>query len=537
MSTEGKVLQLIRVSEEVSVDSLESKITTDIQEWGDHLRKLQEQCFEQHFDSSASDVQEIMLMRRCLHQHIKPRFEEVQKLEEEKRLKQLQMLLPFYLEDGLKNFFLHFFQFEKESTENNNIFYREKNTHEKELCILLDMYKLRKTIESVTTLQRAVEKNPFPSIFSIEDQKKSLLQLKTAYQLLFQRCIKKEFQKELYQGLSLKHLTAKEIVKRKEQNISYVYPHLLEKFDYRNQFFLIYFSEGMRAKIQGKVKEFPFNFLDFELIKQEFLLNWVHQKLKNVPEKEKVYSNYVIGENKLSELIKKNPSKEIEYLQKLPSNIFNDIMAQINETLPSSKQSGVTINSQKAGDFAKAEKIYNKSKELISKSIDNLKSFFSSNSSKNKTDGLTAQKNKTVEEEIVEKEVPVETSYNIIRLKKNEIDFPYFQRELSNHQAKIAQFRIQMGGNFQDFGAKITKMLKQLPEDNIVKRRTPKHEWTVPYLIEEIVGDKKTKHLVVLGAEAKNKKLGVSYSSGSAVGSAAQFSFIPFFVYATEAEE
>ncbi|MGK0290202.1 MAG: hypothetical protein ACI86H_001657, partial [bacterium] len=41
----------------------------------------------------------------------------------------------------------------------------------------------------------------------------------------------------------------------------------------------------------------------------------------------------------------------------------------------------------------------------------------------------------------------------------------------------------------------------------------------------------------VLGAEAKNKKLGVSYSSGSAVGSAAQFSFIPFFVYATEAEE
>ena len=47
----------------------------------------------------------------------------------------------------------------------------------------------------------------------------------------------------------------------------------------------------MRAKIQGKVKEFPFNFLDFELIKQEFLLNWVHQKLKNVPEKEKVYSN------------------------------------------------------------------------------------------------------------------------------------------------------------------------------------------------------------------------------------------------------
>jgi len=530
MKNKKKVVDLIHVEPQKDEAQLIKDYNFSLSFWKDQLKSLQESYYEEHFDSSAPDVQEILGMRKFIGKFIQNRMDWISKNveEPERRIKYLSVFPPFQQKGGVKTMLLHFFQIE-ESSDKKSILYKPKNNIEKEIAVLWDIYKLRKTIESISTMRKAMDApDPFPSFLSVEERKKCLDSLKKVFQLLFQMCIKKEYQSEMYQSISVKHITPEIILQRAEKNISYVYPHVIKKFNYRNHFFHVYFLQGMKAKIGGKVKEFRFNFLDFELIKQEFLIDWVDKKLKNNPDKENIYSGYSIGGKKLSDIIAENPAAEIESLKLLPSAAFNDLMAAINIEVDDSLKTTVDPFSENEGEFAEATQKFQKARDIGKLSLKKLKAFV-----------MKPAEQPVVEkvEPPVEEEIPPpveETTFEIIKIKNKQIDYPFFLRETPGYSQKLSLLRVKMGAKYTQLNKELNQFFNSVSESAVIKRRTPKHEVTYSHLIKEKRGDQVVaNHLLILGAEVKAKQLGMAY--GSAGKSA--FSYTSFFVYGNDGQD
>jgi len=130
--------------------------------------------------------------------------------------------------------------------------------------------------------------------------------------------------------------------------------------------------------------------------------------------------------------------------------------------------------------------------------------------------------------------VEIETTYNIIAIKKKQIDFPYFVKVVAEYKPKLALLRVKLGQeNYALYNGRINKYFNSLSESAFIQRRTPKYEMVLPYHIEEKRGEETINHLMILGAEVKAKPLGMGYSSK--VGSGNK-SYTAFFVYGCEQE-
>ena len=114
-------------------------------------------------------------------------------------------------------------------------------------------------------------------------------------------------------------------------------------------------------------------------------------------------------------------------------------------------------------------------------------------------------------------------------LKKNQVPHPYFMNSVAGYQTQLSALRVKMGSGFRDFAGYVSKLLEDTPEMTSIRRRTPKHEWVMPYRLRRIVPDETLEYLLILGAEVKAKQMGMSY------GSAKQnYAFTPYFVFATD---
>lgn len=310
---EKKVVDLIYVEPEKPDDIHIRELNAKIDFWGKNLKSMQEAYFEKNFDAGSPDVLEVMMMRKFLNKFLQTRLKWIsERKDPELRRKYLKVLPPFTQKGGIKSLLVHFFQL-KETEDKKNLEYQAKNNVEKEIRILWDIYKLRKTVDSINTMLRAAKSDdPFKSIYSVEKRIKCLADLKTGFNLLFQMCIQKQYQKELYSSLEAKHITPEAILERYQNNVNYVYPHVIDKFNYRNHFFYMYFFPGMKAKIGGEAKTFHFNYLDFELIKQDFLIDWMNRKLKGNDKNMRSMKNTRSGKKQLltlSERIRKRKLK------------------------------------------------------------------------------------------------------------------------------------------------------------------------------------------------------------------------------------
>lgn len=505
---EKKVVDLIYIEPEKPEKVLFDELNAKIDFWGKRLKAMQEFYFEQNFDAGSPDVLEVMMMRKFLNKFLQNRLNWISEIKNEKlRQMYLKVLPPFTQKGGIQSLLLHFFQI-KEIEDKKNLEYQEKNNVEKEIRILWDIYKLRKTVDSINTMLRASkQEKPFKSVYSAEKRIKCLTNLKSGFNLLFQMCIQKQYQKKLYNSLSAEHITPEAILERHQNNISYVYPHVIEKFNYRNHFFYMYFFPGMKAKVGGEAKTFHFNYLDFELIKQDFLIDWMNQKLKGNDKKYEIYEKYKIGEKTVADIIKEAPEREIEVLKQLPLNLFNDITAEVNDNVSDDLKVDIDPLSDNHGEFSRVAKKFELARSLAKVSIEKVKAFVS--------------KKAAPEPDLPPKPEPVpepepqklETVYDVIKVKNKQINFPYFQQETKTYQQKLALQRVKMGNNYAVFGKYITKLFNNISESNLITRRTPKHEWTMPFVIKEITGDEVINHLLILGAEVKAKQLGMGYSA------------------------
>ena len=534
MSDLKKVVDLIVVEPPKSPGDLIPEMLNKVNFWQDNLKALQEQYFENDFEADAPDVLEAMAMRKFLTQFLRHRIEWIRDKVPDPQLqkKYLQFLPPFYQKGGVKLLLMHFFQV-KESDDKKFLVFRGLNDQEKEIRILWDLYKLNKTIESIDVLYRSISKGePFQSIFPHKKQNEILQNLKTVFRLMFQMCIQTKYQKELYRGITAQHISPEAILERKEQGISFIYPHVLSKFNYRNHFFFIYFYSGMKAKIADEIKTFHYNFLDFEILKQEFLIHWMKDKLANNPHKMEAYQRYSLQGQSVHDLVVANPDKEIEILQQLPINVFNDLTAEVNENVSDELKTTVEALSENFGGFSEFINRFEKATKAAKATITKLKEMIVADK-KPESKVLTPLEEPDFGEglppdpEEVEEVLPPQ--YELIKIKKKEVDFPYLTKTLADFQKTMKLIRGKMGEEtYKDFAKDVSKILGSISESSLIQRRTPKHEWILPYLIKETYQGKVTEHLCFVGAEVKARQMGMSYSANAMQSN---YQFTPFFIY------
>ncbi|MCP4756514.1 MAG: hypothetical protein GY866_37095 [Proteobacteria bacterium] len=517
-----KVVDLIYVEAQKDEATVIKDYTFSLEYWKGSLKTLQELYFEKHFDSASPDVLEVLNMRKFLGKFLQSRLEWISNIDDESlRRKYLKVLPPFPQKGGIKTLLLHFFQV-TETKDKKELVYQDKGNGEKEISILWDIYKLRRTIKSIDTILKSLDKpDPFPSIMSVENRKKCLVSLRTAFQLMFQMCIQRDHQKNLYRNISSQHISPEAILERREKGVSFVYPHVIKKFDYRNHFFYIYYYPGMKAKIGGELKTFHYNYLDFEIIKQEFLMDWMNHRLKDNPQKQEIYGRYSMGGKTLAEIVQENPPKEIEILQQLPLNVFNDITAEVNEEVSQELKTEVESFSENKGEFAETAKNFEKAKKVSKFSLKKLKQLVV----KNQAEPPPAET--VVADPEPEPEKP---TFEVVKIKKNQIDFPFFMKETVNYKQKMNILRVKMGPSYPEFSKKLSDFFTNVSESSYIKRRTPKHEVIYPCLVKENRGPTTTNHLLILGAEVKAKQLGMGYGpTGSNL-----HAYTCFFVYGCE---
>jgi hypothetical protein len=524
MESQKRVVDLIYIEPQKDEATVIKDYRFSLDFWKQHLKVLQEQCFEQHFDSAAPDVLEILNMRNFLGKFLQSRLDWiVSRIKDpDLRRKYLKVLPPFQQKGGIKTLLLHFYQM-GESEDKKGLVYRPKNPLEKEIAVLWDIYKLKKTIESIETIYRTLDSTPvFPSVFSIENRSDCLNSLKKAFQLMFQMCIRKEHQQKLYRDISSRLVSPEAILEWAEAGESFVYPHVLQKFDYRNHFFYVYYYPGMKAKIGGKIKEFRFNYLDFEIIKQEFLIDWMNQRLKGNPKKQVVYAKYSLGDKTIQQIVAEHPEREIEVLQQLPISVFNDITAEVNQEVSSDLKTDVEAFSENQGQFAKDAAGFVQATSIAKSSLQKLKQLVSK---KKTVVPVVPEPEPEPEPEVPIVETPV---YEVIKIKKNQIDFPFFHKETGRYKQQLALLRVKMGDRFAEFSRRMSQFFVNVSETVLIRRRTPKHEVIYPNLIKETKGEQVTHHLLILGAEVKAKQLSMAYGAKSGEGA---YAFTCFFVY------
>ena len=539
MSDLKKVTDLIVIEPPKDASEQAKEMLQKVGVWQRKLKDLQEQYFDNKHDTESEDVTEIMAIRKFLTQFVKHRVDWIgAKVPDKKRqAKYLQLLPPFYQKGGLKLLILHFFQVTT-SADQQFLQFKAINEEEREIRILWDLYKLNKTIESIDVIFKIQSTEGFNSIFTKEEQVKILQELKTVFRLMFQMCVQPAHQKELYRGITEEHISPEAILKRKEEGKHYLYPHVLKKFNYRNHFFFIYFYSGMKAKIAGELKTFTYNFLDFEILKQEFLIHWLTKTLNDNPRKMEIYSKYSYNGQTVADIIAADPDKEIEILQQLPLNVFNDLAASINSLVPNELGSAIEAMSENFGEFSEYVEKFKDAKKMAKASVGKLKEMVKAKLAKKEQeepppfDATAVPDAAAVEEEVVS--VP-ETTF--VKLKKKEIDFPFFVKTIADFQKNLNVQRARFGaGGYKELAMDVTKIFNSISESSLIQRRTPKYEWILPYLVKENTGKEEFEHFLLIGAEVKAKQLSMGYSASSS-SSGAKYQFTPFYVYGRNVED
>ena len=127
-------------------------------------------------------------------------------------------------------------------------------------------------------------------------------------------------------------------------------------------------------------------------------------------------------------------------------------------------------------------------------------------------------------------EKPVRSSKTL--LKKNEIAFPYFCEQSSLFSKQHTFFKSKLGTHYKAFQDKVVTHLIMTTENQLITRRTPRHEWVTAYIIDDQKGDQLISYLLILGADLKTKPLSMGYASSVED----KYSFNPYFIFGCSTE-
>jgi|GEM_PF-5847534 len=86
---------------------------------------------------------------------------------------------------------------------------------------------------------------------------------------------------------------------------------------------------------------------------------------------------------------------------------------------------------------------------------------------------------------------------SIIVLKESALDDPFLSREVRNYTGQLAHFKRILAREYAPFQGTLNKLFLRFPENRIIKRRTPVHEKSIPFLITEDIGNGLQTHLLI----------------------------------------
>ena len=476
----------------------------------------------------ASAAQEALAIRKMIRGLLAPRLETLAKEHSDELALYLNLLIPFDSQGGLRDFLIHFFQVEDNG---GALVFQERDRFERDVYVLYDVYRVKKTLEVIEAL-RASRNNParrFPSVFGDEKIFQILDSLEAVLKLLFKQCLPAKHRAEILPQLTPRFIQDKSLLERREEEILYAFPHVLEKYDYRRFFFLVYFKDGLRAKVsQTEEREFRYDYLDFQIIKHEFLVHWLSNSLGDDPRKHLIYEKYSMHGKTLSQLVREKPDQEISYLRQMPSHTLNDVASEVNEELPEELQIGAIPNSEKFGIFHRLKKQLQAAVEMVRAPIEVLRKKIIHEPEIPWEEPTDPEP----EPETVPEPVPEPARWEVLLLKKDQIHRPFFTESSAQFTSQLNRLKVKLGSRWKGYATFATKHLERTPEMRTIRRRTPRHEWAMPYRLRYIVPDQAPKdYLFVIGAEVKAKARGMGYQAQEA------YNISPYLAFATNNPE
>ena len=186
--------------------------------------------------------------------------------------------------------------------------------------------------------------------------------------------------------------------------------------------------------------------------------------------------------------------------------------------------------SESQGELAEFKENTKEAVKLAKSPLEKLKSFLKFKK-KAKEESSESKSLETISEPESQVEEEPEPEWRIVALKAKQIPYFYLCQSASKYKGKLAMIRTKLGGEFQNLDKLVSKLMNAFGENGVIRRRTPKHDWTVPYSMKYIVGDSSTDYLFILGGEAKVKAKGMGYSSGD------EYSYTPYAIFATAEQD
>ncbi|MCH7477633.1 MAG: hypothetical protein IIA14_05990 [SAR324 cluster bacterium] len=510
-------------------DETITRLREEIRGWEAYWEQKQNMA-EAAAGSEAPAATEAAQIRRLLRGLVGPKLDEIASHGGERKSLYLNVMVPFDTGGGLRDFLFHFFQIAE--TGQGATEFAPRDPFERDVYVLYDLYRVKKTLEVIGAL-KAARSDParkFSSIFSEEQIGTTLDSLTMVLELLFAQCLPEQHRREMLPGLSPAMLQGRSLLERREQNLLYTFPHVLEKYVYRRFFFLIFFKDGLRARMEGEERDFKYNFLHFQVIKQEFLVHWLTGPLRDNPAKFAVYRKYALRGKTLLEWIVEKPAEEQALLSEVSAPVLNDMASQVNEVVAEELKIGAVPRSENFGFYRRLKEQLVEAVDLVKKPIETLREIVKAETLAPAAPARPAPPPPKAPEP--PPAPPPEPRWEISLLKKNQLPRPFFINSLAGFQSQLSALRVKMGTGYREFSGYVSELLENTPEMTTIRRRTPKHEWVMPYRIRRIVPDETLEYLLILGAEVKAKQMGMSY------GSAKQnYAFTPYFVFATDDEK
>ena len=153
-----KLVDLIFLENVKPESQLKIEYESRINTWMDWLERQQnDESLLQ--DAYIEEQTEFYLVNNVLKNFIRQRLDWILNsvADPDLRRKYLSVFIPFSQQGSLNRFLTHFFQLVEEDSKQERLKFQFLTKSERELKILWDIYKLTKTIESITTLKKAAE--------------------------------------------------------------------------------------------------------------------------------------------------------------------------------------------------------------------------------------------------------------------------------------------------------------------------------------------------------------------------------------------
>jgi hypothetical protein len=464
-----------------------------------------------------------------LNAFLSPRVEQLAKAGGEEQLLTLQLMVPFDTPGGLQDFLLHFFQTAPTVLE-GALTYEERDPFERDVFLLYDLYRVKKTLEVVEALQRA-RKSPataFPSLLDEAKIAQVLTGLTEVLGVLYGQCLPEDLVQTLIPKLSPEMMSGGAVLERREKGLLYTFPQILQSYRYRNFFFMLFFREGFRAKLQGQEREFRYTYARFQLLRHEYLMHWLTVRLKNDARKYEIYQHYQVRGKSLLGWLAESPDQEARILKLVPARYFNDLTSRINERMPAALSAGPVPQSEAFGFYYDLKRQLNQAVTYVRAPIEELRAFVQEQKPLPPRPGPGPAPGAPKAAPAPPAAARVKGTWGVATLNVDSVPEPFFTAPPGQFKMQLNILKTKLGKDYAPFAEFVTAVLQGTPDAEKLMRFAPRREWAVPFLLRRTLHNASREYLLILGAEVTAKV------KGARVSAKEEYDFLPYFIFAAQ---